>query len=255
VRTHPLRQSPKSGFAWIALALLLAGCAAGTPLPSPPVVEAPPPAPQKAENQGLDGRREGSLWSDEGELADLFVDRKARHVGDIVTIEIVETAAASNEANTETDRESSLTAAIENFFGLEDKYVNPDNPDYKPYRDFKPFVPSGQASIKGGMSSGFEGSGATSRKGVVTATMTARVVEVLSGGNLRIVGSREVTVNHERQFITLYGVIRPRDISAGNVIESSYIADARIVYSGSGIVNDRQRPGWMSNIINNVWPF
>ena len=85
--------------------------------------------------------------------------------------------------------------------------------------------------------------------------MTARVVEVLPSGNLRIVGSREVTVNHERQFITLYGIIRPRDVSANNVIESSYIADARIVYSGSGIVNDRQRPGWMSNIVNNIWPF
>ncbi len=235
--------------------LLLAGCAVAPHQP-PTVVEVPQRTPQEAPvRAGDEPLCEGSLWADGGELSDLFADRKARRVGDIVTIDIVETSTATNEAATDTDRESSLVAGIESFFGLEDKYVNPDNPDYKPYRDFKPFVPPGEASIKGGMGSEFQGNGATSRKGVVKATMTARVVEVLPSGNLRIVGSREVTVNHERQFITLYGIIRPRDVSANNVIESSYIADARIVYSGSGIVNDRQRPGWMSNIVNNIWPF
>ena len=78
---------------------------------------------------------------------------------------------------------------------------------------------------------------------------------MLSNGNLIIQGNREVRVNHENQIITLTGMVRPRDISADNVIMSTYIADARISYSGSGIVNDKQRPGWLVRLLDNIWPF
>jgi len=78
---------------------------------------------------------------------------------------------------------------------------------------------------------------------------------VLRNGNLHIVGSREVLVNHETQMIILSGVIRPRDINDDNVILSTFVSDAKIAYSGSGIVNDRQRPGWLANLLNSVWPF
>jgi flagellar L-ring protein precursor FlgH len=53
----------------------------------------------------------------------------------------------------------------------------------------------------------------------------------------------------------LSGVIRPRDISDTNVILSTFISDAKIAYSGSGVVDDRQRPGWLANLLNNAWPF
>jgi flagellar L-ring protein precursor FlgH len=55
--------------------------------------------------------------------------------------------------------------------------------------------------------------------------------------------------------IILSGVIRPRDINDDNVILSTFVSDAKIAYSGSGIVNDRQRPGWLANLLNSVWPF
>jgi flagellar L-ring protein precursor FlgH len=64
-----------------------------------------------------------------------------------------------------------------------------------------------------------------------------------------------VTINHERQILTLSGVIRSRDISPDNVVLSTYIADARITYSGSGVIGERQRPGWASRVLNGVWPF
>jgi flagellar L-ring protein precursor FlgH len=70
-----------------------------------------------------------------------------------------------------------------------------------------------------------------------------------------IEGNREVRVNNENQIITLTGMVRPRDISSDNMILSTYIADARISYSGSGIVNDRQKPGWLSRILDVIWPF
>jgi flagellar L-ring protein precursor FlgH len=62
-------------------------------------------------------------------------------------------------------------------------------------------------------------------------------------------------VNHEDQIIILEGTVRPRDISPDNVISSALIADARITYSGKGVVSDRQRPGWLLNALDYVWPF
>jgi len=79
-------------------------------------------------------------------------------------------------------------------------------------------------------------------------------MDVLPSGNLRIAGTRMITINSERQFIVLAGIIRPRDISSGNKIESTRISDARIVYSGVGVIDEQQRQGWLSRILNSVWP-
>lgn len=193
---------------------------------------------------------EGSLWEDNGPLSELFINPKARRVGDIVTISIVEASSAKNNATTDTTRASSLTAGIEKFFGLGDKYRE------KNYRSLPEyFDPFQKVAVKGSLESGFKGDGATSREGKLTAYITARVTEVLPNGNLVIVGSREIMVNNETQFITLSGIIRPRDISPDNVILSTCISDARIAYSGIGVVDDRQRPGWLANFLNRVWPF
>jgi flagellar L-ring protein precursor FlgH len=186
---------------------------------------------------------EGSLWREGSHWDNLFNNIKARNVGDVVTIQIVESSKATNKATTETERTSSLTAGIKKFFGAENDYVSTD-----PF--FNPF-----GEVKGGMSSSFEGDGVTQRSGNLTAHITAKVTEVLPNGNLKIRGAREVRINHETQFIYLSGVVRPRDITSDNVVKSTYIADARIEYSGTGVINDRQRPGWLANILNVIWPF
>jgi flagellar L-ring protein precursor FlgH len=115
--------------------------------------------------------------------------------------------------------------------------------------------PFGSASVKGGMKSDFEGDGSTTRSGDLTAYITCRVTDVMPNGNLRIVGTREVLVNHENQVIILSGMIRPRDIGSNNVIRSIFVSDAKIAYSGTGVIDDRQRPGWMANFFEAVWPF
>ncbi len=198
----------------------------------------------------LPDEENGSLWQDGGAFSGLYDLPKARRVGDIVTIKIVESSTATNQANTLTERDSSLTARIDAFLGLEKKYLDADNPGYRAGRNFNPF-----GEIKGGMASKFDGTGTTSRSGDLTAYITARVTQVLPNGNLMIEGSREIEVNNEKQFITLAGVIRPRDVAADNIILSTYISGARITYAGSGVVDERQRPGWMANFLNTVWPF
>ncbi len=186
---------------------------------------------------------EGSLWDERSNMSEMFINSKARRIGDILTVKIIETSSAVNKASTETDRTSSLTAKIDNFFNYEERY-----PSTRPF--FNPF-----SSVSGNISSDFEGSGSTKRSGTLTAYMTARIVEIMPNGNYVIEGYREVRVNNENQIINLSGIVRPRDISADNVIQSTYIADAQITYSGTGIVNDRQKPGWLTRILDHIWPF
>ena len=77
----------------------------------------------------------------------------------------------------------------------------------------------------------------------------------MPNGNLAIWGSRQVQVNNENQYIHIQGVIRPEDISANNVVLSTFVADAKIELSGQGVVSDKQRTGWLTRILDYVWPF
>ena len=219
--------------------LVVAGCAE-LPLRSQeprPVIRAyptPPPAPP---------RTPGSLWSDDAPLGLLFVDQKARTVGDLLTISIIEVASASKQATTQTSRASSINASIEAFLGFE-KALQESNPRLNPSK-----------AIAGSLANNFNGNGTTARSGRVTATITAVVTEVLPNGNLVIEGSREITVNHERELIVLSGVVRPKDISPGNTVLSTALGQAKVAYYGSGIIAEKQRPGWLARILDVVWPF
>ena len=240
----------------VLLGLLVAafGCAGRQ---TPVVAHMPSPPPVESMNSLNAARaaayQENSLYISGSGLNGLFQDTKARTAGDIVTVKIEESSKASNKANTKTARDSSLSAGIETFMGIEDwwqdkvlRWLGTNMPKVNPF---------GSPSVKGGMASEFEGDGSTTRSGDLTAYITCRVTDVLPNGNLRIVGTREVMVNHENQVIILSGVIRPRDIGDDNIIKSIYVSDAKIAYSGSGVIDDRQRPGWMANFLNTVWPF
>lgn len=195
-------------------------------------------------NEPQKDKYEGSLWNAGSPLSDIFMDAKARRVGDIVTINVVETSSASNNANTNTSRSSSLSMQLSNFLGLEDNSKFPNSAKFDPF-----------GSITGSTANAFSGTGSTNRSGKLDATITARVVEVFPNGNLKIMGRREITINNEKQYIVLSGIIRSRDISPDNVILSTSIADARIAYSGQGVLNDRQKSGWGARVLDAVWPF
>ncbi len=177
---------------------------------------------------------EGSLWEPEGDLSELFINPIARKIGDIVTIKISEKASAFNKADTDTERESSLTASVGGDWNWVKKLIG---------------------STSGSIKREFAGKGTTNRSGNLIAEITAMVTEVLPNGNLRIRGSRDVTVNNEKQLIILTGIIRPRDISTNNVIESSRIANAKIAYNGAGVLQETQSMGWVSRALNWVRPF
>lgn len=177
------------------------------------------------------------------QASNLFGDQRAGMLGDIVTVKIVEVSQASEKATTDTGRESSLDAGISNFLGQEIRY--PAN---------HPAINPAQL-LKANTTNNFAGTGETTRTGSVTATIAARVVEVLPTGNLAVEGKREIYVNNEKKEILLQGIVRPRDIAADNTVYSTQIADAKIILTGIGVIGEKQRPGWLTRIFDGVWPF
>jgi flagellar L-ring protein precursor FlgH len=189
---------------------------------------------------------EGSLWSDVSGV-DLFPDSRARKVGDIVTVRIVEDPEAELNANTKTSRKSSINASTLKFLGYMQALAE-KNPRLAQN-------PGTDNLISATLGMDFDGKGSSDRDGHVKAFIAAVVERVLPNGNLYINGKREIKVNNEMQFITISGIIRPEDISPTNEISSSYVASARILYAGKGPVADKQKPGWLGRVVDYVWPF
>ncbi|MBI5755607.1 MAG: flagellar basal body L-ring protein FlgH [Nitrospirae bacterium] len=179
---------------------------------------------------------DGSLWSEERPHSFLFSDFKAGRVGDVVTIRIVESSQGNKNASTKTEKDSSISASLSAFFGMSDNKLS-------------------QGSLGAETSEKHDGSGSTSRSSQLTAVITAKVMDVLPNGNLMIDGRREVIVNNETQIISINGIIRPEDIGPNNTILSTYIADAKVTYTGEGVISDKQRVGWFVRLMDALWPF
>jgi flagellar L-ring protein precursor FlgH len=220
------------------LPLLLASCTAtGTQ----PTLMQPVPQPVAFQEPAPTYSNPGSLFN-EREAQYLFADSRARRVGDIVTVKVVESSTGSQTANTRANRESSTEYTVGSLFGKTAMPVVGGLVGDKPL-----FATE--------TSKEFQGDGSTTRRNAITATVAARVINVLPDGLLQIEGARETKVNNETQYLVVSGLIRSRDVSADNSVLSTQIADAQIAYYGKGVVSDKQRPGWFTRLMDNVWPF
>ncbi len=187
----------------------------------------------------------GSLWPGETSRNTLFQDLRARYVGDIVTINVSEKTSAVKEATTSTARKSDTDIGISTAFGLP---LNLRMSNL--FGSGNSFSPE----VKSAYDAKFDGSGKTERSGELSAVISARVVDVLPNGNLVIEGKKDTIVNNELQYLIISGIVRPEDITDENTILSTLISDARIEYSGKGVVADEQNHGWLRRILDNIWP-
>jgi len=226
---------------YLLLILLLSISLTSCAKPQEHIVNIPEPL-EEIQTDKAKATSDGSLWP--GEQHSLYADNKARTIGDMVTITIAEKASASKEASTDSGRTSSLSASIPNFLGIEKSDTLAQNPNI----DLATL-------LKADFGNSFKGNGKTVRKEDLIASLTTQVIQVYPNGNLKIRGGKEVQVNDETQVIYLTGIIRPVDIMANNTIDSSQILNAKISYTGKGAVSDKQSPGWMTRVIDNVWPF
>ena len=195
----------------------------------------PPPSPL--------AKATGSLWRDEVSANYLFTDTRARFPGDLLTIVVAENSAGLKEADTSTSTKTDVSGSIDEFFGLP-QFVNSNNPTVNP-----------AALVKAAAARSWDGVGTTSRKGSLTARMTATVTAVAPNGNLWVQGDKIVSVNKEDQHLVVQGWVRPDDIDAENQVLSTRLAGARIDYYGVGVVGIKQRESVGMVLLDWLWPF
>ena len=166
------------------------------------------------------------LW-----MADLASDPKARRLNDLVTVSVIENLSATGSADSNIDKSSSADVVI---------------PGTKIADQLARLFPYSSETAH-------KGSGATTRSTQLSATVTARVVEVLPNGDLVIEGVREVDINGDRSLVILTGVVRQFDVQSGNVVSSARIGQLQIRSLSQGLIKDSLTPGWLIRALNKVF--
>lgn len=164
-------------------------------------------------------------------MADLLSDTSARHVNDLVTIRVIETLSASGSADSNLGKTGNATVSL-------------------PGGKIADWI--GKA-LPASTETEFTGTGGTSRNTAFSATLTARVTEVLPNGDLVVEGVREIDINGDRAVVVLTGVVRPVDIQPGNVIPSGMVGQLRIRSFSAGLIKDSLTPGWLVRVLNKVF--
>lgn len=177
----------------------------------------------------------------------LFSDRKAMKVNDVVTIQIVESASATSTGSKSLAKEnnSAMGPGVFSYGGK--------SPDMKTMQNNLNNIAGFGAAW--GSSSDFTGTGQNNRNENFRTNITARIVKVINNGNYFVTGKRELLINGEKQIIQISGVIRPDDIDPTNMILSTQIADAKILYKTEGDIDRSTNEGWASKFISAIWPF
>jgi flagellar L-ring protein FlgH len=180
----------------------------------------------------------GAIYNQAGSF-DLFMDLRARSVGDILTILLVERTDASKESSTSTARGSSVDTGFPVIAG-------------------RPVTANGVPVLNNEMNSDtkFDGQADSSQSNRLDGSITVTVAERLANGNLLVRGEKLITINQGEEFIRLQGIVRPIDIGPENSVLSTKVADATITYSGRGTLAATNRPGWLTRFFSSPWfPF
>jgi flagellar L-ring protein precursor FlgH len=188
---------------------------------------------ESARRQSVVAAPEPGSW-----MNSLMADHRARHVNDLITVRVVESISASGSADSAVTKAGSAAVAVPSLFGLEKKLpaiVDPTN----------------LAAVK--TDTAFKGAGTTNRAQDLTATITARVSEVLPNGDLVVEGVREIEINGDRQIVVLTGVARTADVGPSNVVLSTTLGQLQIKYFGRGLIKDSLAPGFLIRMLNKVF--
>jgi flagellar L-ring protein precursor FlgH len=169
----------------------------------------------------------------------LFENPIARHVGDVVTINLSEATNAQKSATTTTQKTTTDALPGVSLFG-------------------SPVTIHGSSVLSANVNDAnkFDGEGNSAQSNSLTGSITATVSKVLPNGNLYIKGAKKIWINQGMENVLLSGVIRPIDLAPDNTISSSRVANARITYDGKGAIADANAAGWLSRFFNSPWtPF
>ncbi|MDY7560772.1 flagellar basal body L-ring protein FlgH [Pseudomonas sp. 10B1] len=226
---------------WVApfcATALVAGCVAPVAKPNDPFyapVLPRTPLPAAANN--------GSIYQ-AGFEQNLYDDRKAYRIGDIITITLSERTAASKAASNGITKNSSNSIGLTSLFGGGLSTSNP--------------VGDTDLSLNVGYNGArtTKGDGKAAQSNSLTGSVTVTVAEVLPNGILAVRGEKWMTLNTGDELVRIAGLIRADDIATDNTVSSTRVADARITYSGTGSFADSSQPGWFDRFfLSPLFPF
>lgn len=220
-----------------AIGMLLAACNTGVP---PTNIHQPMTA--RASDRVVVLPSDGAIYHAGVNEHPLFEDKRARNVGDILTINVVESTTGSRSTSGGATSSSSTADSTPSIaVGALAKVL------------LKPFTMTGSSSNKSAQT----GTGAASE--TLTGTIAVTVIEVLPNGNLLVSGEKQVALNNSSEFIRFSGVVNPVSISNLNVVQSTQVADARLEYKNAGemsqVINDAKSLGFLGRFFMSVLPF
>ena len=216
----------------VAALALLSGCAAIQTTP-PSAVHQPRSVRPEAMATALPAN--GAIYQTV-QARPLFEDRRARRIGDTITINLVERNTAQKSANANATRNGNMTAGIGPINRL-------------------PLTGLNGLELEAEAESDFNGKGAAAANNVFNGTITVTVIDVYPNGNLLVSGEKMVAINQGNEFIRFSGVINPNNVTTANTVQSTQVADARIEYRGSGFIDESNTMGWLQRFFVAIMPF
>ncbi len=212
------------------LLLLLGGCASRYDV-QPEMTYTPRPQPVT-----MPQPTDGAIYTPAARA--LFEDRRARKVGDILVVVLSEQTSAAKTSDTNVSKANETNITEPTLAGAT-RTINGEGLGF---------------DLNSGHS--FSGSSDSSQSNSLSGTIAVTVRDVLPDGTLFIAGEKWVKLNRGNEFVRVSGLVRPSDIRQDNSIMSTYVADARIAYSGTGETADANAMGWLSRFfLNPIWPF
>lgn len=210
------------------LALTLSACAmeGGRPqsgftatLPAPPPVATP---------------QNGAIYQAANGYSALHVGTRARQVGDLVTIVLVESLNTTKTASATTGRNGSASITPPTTGPLD--FLDPN-------------------ALNAASQSSFKGSGSATQRSELNGAISVTIAEVRPNGTALVVGERKMRLSQGDEWVQFAGILRLSDIDVDNRVVSSRIADAQIIYGGRGAIQQASRPGWLGRFFNMISPF
>ena len=230
----------------VGTSLLLAGCVAPAPKPDDPYY-----APVLPRTPLPAAQNNGAIYQ-AGFETNLYDDRKAYRVGDIITITLNERTQASKNANSQIQKNSNTDIGVPTILGMN---VAPENP-------LSSISALGMGAETLGLNTSIEaqrqnqGNAQAGQSNSLSGSITVTVAEVLPNGILAVRGEKWMTLNTGDELVRIAGLVRADDIATDNTVPSTRIADARITYSGTGSFADASQPGWLDRFfVSPLWPF
>ncbi len=227
-----LRSLRCGGMALVS-ALLLPGCASLSPAPPVDILPTTPPALTAAPRVAPPVT--GSLFQ-QASYRPAFEDRRARMVGDTVTIQIVENVTASQKSSSTVDRNAEISAGISAL-----PFVS------KTFTD--------KTALGANSGNTFAGKGGTESANTFAGSITATVIDILPNGHLVVAGEKQIGVNQNVDVLRFSGTVDPRTLQPGSIVNSTQVANVRVESRGRGAQNEAQVMGWLARFFLTFLPF